>query len=193
MRRKEGDKYSLILEAAIRVFHNEGFDKAQVAAIASDAGVATGSVYLYFKSKNDLLDSLFSRFWQAMLEQYDALHAVHPKEFIRELLSLFFDHIAADPAFTVVYLKEHHRFLAHKENEGYNAYVRCLEIGADVFERGVKMGCFRSGMNQDLARSFLFGGLRSSLEFAIANPKIPLKDVRSQMLQLALAAIEVDV
>ena len=63
MRKKEGDKYSLILDAATRVFCKVGFDRAQVATIAADGGVATGSVYLYFRSKEEILDRIFDPFF----------------------------------------------------------------------------------------------------------------------------------
>src|SRR6516164_3013063 len=53
------DKRERILEAAVRVFAQEGFYNAKVARIAEAAGVADGTIYLYFKSKDDLLISLF--------------------------------------------------------------------------------------------------------------------------------------
>src|SRR2546430_7033936 len=55
----EGGKRSRILDAAVRVFAEKGFYGARVAEIAREAGVADGTIYLYFKSKDDLLISLF--------------------------------------------------------------------------------------------------------------------------------------
>src|SRR3954465_11669142 len=52
-------KRERILEAAVKVFAAEGFYNAKVAQIAEQAGVADGTIYLYFKSKDDLLISLF--------------------------------------------------------------------------------------------------------------------------------------
>src|SRR5580704_102518 len=56
---RKSDKRSLILEAAVRVFAERGFYNARVSDIADAAGVADGTIYLYFKSKDDLLISLF--------------------------------------------------------------------------------------------------------------------------------------
>ena len=50
-----GDKRDAILRAAIRIFARSGFFSAQVADVARTAGVAAGTVYLYFRSKDDLL------------------------------------------------------------------------------------------------------------------------------------------
>lgn len=54
-----GDKRERILEAAERIFARHGFFHARVSEIAREAGVADGTIYLYFKSKDDLLISLF--------------------------------------------------------------------------------------------------------------------------------------
>src|SRR5512146_3333589 len=57
----KADKRDAILRAAIDVFADRGFFNAQVADVARAAGVAAGTVYLYFKSKDDLLVSIFDR------------------------------------------------------------------------------------------------------------------------------------
>src|SRR5437868_1277393 len=54
-----GDKRERILAAAERIFARHGFFAARVSEIAKEAGVADGTIYLYFKSKDDLLISLF--------------------------------------------------------------------------------------------------------------------------------------
>src|SRR5688500_20153568 len=56
-----GDKREAILRAAISVFAHNGYFNSKVADIASEAGVADGTVYLYFKSKEDILHSIFDR------------------------------------------------------------------------------------------------------------------------------------
>ena len=56
-----GDKREAILRAAISVFAHNGYFNSKVADIAREAGVADGTVYLYFKSKEDILHSIFDR------------------------------------------------------------------------------------------------------------------------------------
>ena len=56
-----GDKREAILRAAITVFAHNGYFNSKVADIAREAGVADGTVYLYFKSKEDILHSIFDR------------------------------------------------------------------------------------------------------------------------------------
>ena len=53
------DKRTLITEAAVEVFAEKGFHQARISDIAKRAGVADGTIYLYFKNKDDLLLSVF--------------------------------------------------------------------------------------------------------------------------------------
>lgn len=63
------DKRRLILDAAVKVFAREGFYGCRVADIADEAGVAYGLVYHYFRSKDEILDTLFLERWGLMLEE----------------------------------------------------------------------------------------------------------------------------
>ena len=63
------EKRRLILDAAVRVFAREGFHGCRVADIADEAGVAYGLVYHYFRSKDEILDTLFLERWDLMLEE----------------------------------------------------------------------------------------------------------------------------
>ena len=62
------DKRRVILDAAVRVFAREGFHSCRVSDIANEAGVAYGLVYHYFKSKDQVLDTLFLERWDVLLE-----------------------------------------------------------------------------------------------------------------------------
>jgi TetR/AcrR family transcriptional regulator, fatty acid metabolism regulator protein len=57
--RRTGDKHQVILDAAVKTFARAGYHRTRVADIAREAGVADGTVYIYFKSKEDILVSLF--------------------------------------------------------------------------------------------------------------------------------------
>src|SRR6185295_13232234 len=65
------DKRRQILDAAIRVFARQGFHATRVADIADEAGVAYGLVYHYFKSKDEVLNELFSERWSLLLAAID--------------------------------------------------------------------------------------------------------------------------
>src|SRR5678815_5268820 len=94
--RNGGDKRERILAAAERIFARHGFFAARVSEIAKEAGVADGTIYLYFKSKDDLLISLFEqRMTQVNEALRKAIDGVPPRDqlhaFIRAYLQLVHD------------------------------------------------------------------------------------------------------
>src|SRR5215467_2574281 len=128
--RDRADKRERILAAAERVFAKNGFFAARVSEIAKDAGVADGTIYLYFKSKDDLLISLFeSRMKQVieMLERVtdgkppvEALHA-----FIRAYLELIHDEPEAAEVLTIE-LRQSSKFMKEYANPQFADFLRML-------------------------------------------------------------------
>src|SRR5689334_13330688 len=88
-----GDKRDAILRAAIRTFARSGFFGAQVADVARTAGVAAGTVYLYFRSKDDLLVSIFERVMTDAIAEGRAVLAgvTDPIERLRRIAHLHLD------------------------------------------------------------------------------------------------------
>ena len=64
----QGEKPRQILEAAVRAFARKGYHACRVGEIAEEAGVAYGLVYHYFRSKDEVLDTLFLERWNVMLD-----------------------------------------------------------------------------------------------------------------------------
>jgi len=71
MRVKEGNKERDIIVAAVKIFASMGYHNAKISKIAETAGVATGSVYVYFKNKEDVLLKIFSDLWNKMYDELD--------------------------------------------------------------------------------------------------------------------------
>ena len=186
MRTKSGDKRQCILEAATRIFAREGFDGAKVSSIATEAGVATGSVYLYFQGKEDILDSLFHNFWDALQKAMQNIAHIGPMERIRDQLALFFDHLSQDRALACVYLRDHHRFTDRKP-VGIEAYESCLSMGVEAYRRATSNPPDPSRFA--LSLGILFGGVRASLEYWLNHDDLPLETIREHMLTMAMAGV----
>lgn len=190
MRRKEGDKANEILNASIRIFARDGFDKAQVSAIAAEAGVGTGSIYLYFGGKEDILHCLFSRFWEQLAKTMQSLQQPDPLFRMNDQLGLFFDSLVENRDLSKIYLRDHHRFLETHTAKGVGWYQTCLDLGrtafAEMVERGGKRAFDKASL--DLSQAFLFGGVRSALEFWLDGTLAAAK-VRSHMQTMAMASI----
>jgi TetR/AcrR family transcriptional regulator, fatty acid metabolism regulator protein len=156
-----GDKRDAILRAAIRTFARSGFFSAQVADVARTAGVAAGTVYLYFRSKDDLLVSIFERVMsEAIAEGRAALAGiVDPLERLRRIAHLHLDRLGRDRDLAIVFqveLRQTTKFMERFSNTLLRDYLGILR---DVIAEGQAAGVVRPGINPTLAAKVLFGAL----------------------------------
>src|SRR4051794_41655733 len=102
------EKRRLILDAAVRVFARQGFHTCRVADIADEAGVAYGLVYHYFRSKDEVLDTLSPERWNVLLDvirELDARDAA-PREKLHAITSFIVDSYRHDPDLMKVIIVE---------------------------------------------------------------------------------------
>ena len=102
------EKRRVILDAAVRVFARQGFHTSRVSDIADEARVAYGLVYHYFKSKDEILDTLFLQRWDVMLDaivQADATQRA-PREKLGAIAAFIVDSYRHDPELMKVIIVE---------------------------------------------------------------------------------------
>jgi TetR/AcrR family fatty acid metabolism transcriptional regulator len=155
------DKRDAILRAAIRVFADRGFFGAQVADVARQAGVAAGTVYLYFRSKDDLLVSIFERTVRdAIAEGRAVLDEVSdPIERLRRIARLHLGRLGRDRHLAIVFqveLRQSTKFMKQFSSTGVREY---LGIIRDVIAAGQESGLVRRDVNPTIAAKILFGAL----------------------------------
>ena len=102
------DKRRLILDAAVRVFARQGFNGCRVSDIADEAGVAYGLVYHYFRSKDEVLDTLFLERWNVLLEAIRETDRqdISPREKLYAIASFIVDSYRHDPDLMKVIIVE---------------------------------------------------------------------------------------
>jgi TetR/AcrR family transcriptional regulator, fatty acid metabolism regulator protein len=158
---RRADKRDQILQAATRIFARDGFFNAQVADVARDAGVAAGTVYLYFKGKDDLLVSLFERTMRGAIDEARAaLEGVtDPVERLRRIAKQHLHRLGADRDLAVVFQVEFRqttKFMARFSETRLREYLGLIR---DAFVDGQHRGLFRADINPTLAAKVLFGAL----------------------------------
>ncbi|MCY4637671.1 MAG: TetR/AcrR family transcriptional regulator [Acidobacteria bacterium] len=156
-----GDKRTAILNAATRVFARRGFFNAQVADVAREAGVAAGTVYLYFRSKDDLLTSIFEKSMTRALEEADrALAGVtDPVERLRRLARVHLGGLGSRRDLAIVFqveLRQSTKFMERFSAAQLRTYLDHLR---DAVRAAQEAGVFRTDLNATLAAKAIFGAL----------------------------------
>lgn len=173
------DKRQLILEAATHVFAERGFFAAQVADIARRAGIAAGTVYLYFKNKDDLLTSLFDRTMQdAIRDGREALESVvDPADRLRRIARLHLERLGRDRDLAVVFqveLRQSTKFMARLSATRLRSY---LGIIRDTIAEGQSQGVFRATVPPTLGAKMFFGALdEMATNWILSDRKYALVD-----------------
>jgi TetR/AcrR family fatty acid metabolism transcriptional regulator len=156
-----GAKRDAILRAAIDVFAERGFFNAQVADVARAAGVAAGTVYLYFRGKDDLLVSIFERTMREALarvrESID--ETADPAEQLRRFARLHLGGLGRDRNLAVVFqveLRQSTKFMERFSSTFLRDYLGMIR---DVIEQGQRTGQFRADLKATVAAKVFFGVL----------------------------------
>jgi TetR/AcrR family fatty acid metabolism transcriptional regulator len=155
------DKRETILRAAIDVFAGRGFFNAQVADVARAAGVAAGTVYLYFRGKDDLLVSIFERTMREAIADGRACVAPlgDPVAQLREIARVHLDRMGRDRSLAVVFQVELRQSTKFMERFSATLLREYLGVIRGIIVSGQASGAFRGGINPTLAAKLFFGGL----------------------------------
>jgi len=154
-------KYQRILDAAISVFAEQGFFQSTIAQIAKEAGVADGTIYLYFKNKDDILvqfyqyktRQIFERFREAVSKPATA------EEKLRCLIRVHLQEFQKDRNMAIVYQAETHqnRTLGTELIKEMSKMYR--DLISEVVELGQEEGSIRRDLYMGLVKRFINGAV----------------------------------
>ena len=145
MRVKEGNKEKDILDAAVKVFAQKGYHTAKITDIAKEAGVAAGSVYLYYENKEDLLLKIFEQLWRTLykgLKEVSDIQSISPVEKIESMVDLLFDIFAQNPSLAIVFVNEQNRLLLTTDGAFIKFHDDFLELGENFLKEGIEQKYF---------------------------------------------------
>lgn len=164
-------KYRQIIDAAIVVIAENGYHQAQVSKIAKQAGVADGTIYLYFKNKEDILISVFSDKMSVFTEslQYIIKTESSSEAKLGRMIENHFNVLASDSYLAVVTqleLRQSNKALRQKINAILKEYLKLLD---EILIEGMVNGEFNPTMDVRLARSMVFGTIDEIITTWIMN------------------------
>lgn len=191
----QADRRTRILDAAVGVFAQRGFDRARVSDIARSAGVADGTIYLYFKNKDDLLIRLFEERINPVINQLDD-HVSHsgddPRRQLLALVEGYLAGVGDDPQMATLIttqVRQSHEFMTSYSNEPLKRFMAIVER---IFRAGQRDGIFRTDVDVGTLRWMVWGALDA---FALAwiaggrNNKTVLKRDAEQLAAVLLRGL----
>ena len=154
-------KYDRILESAIKVFARKGFHKSRISEIAAEAEVADGTIYLYFKNKDDILIRLFENSLEQIIadlraeigKENDALRK------LRRFIKMHLDLVNKNPNLAVVLqveLRQSNKFMKEYEPTRFIDYLNLI---AEIIREGQAQGVIRPDVAPGIVKRALFGAL----------------------------------
>ena len=186
------DKREAILRAATRVFAESGYFNSKVADIARVAGVADGTVYLYFKSKEDILHSIFERNTSEAIEEgREELRKIEdPREKLRRIARHHLERLGSDRDLAVVFqveLRGSTKFMEAFSAAGLAEYLHLIR---EVFEEGQRAGLFRADLNAKLVAKILFGALdEMATNWILSKRRYKLAPMADEVLDIFLNGV----
>lgn len=171
MKNNNKPKYNLIIEAAVDVIAENGYHASQVSKIAKKAGVADGTIYLYFKNKEDILVSVFEEKMGQFIEHIAS--AIKEKDNASEklltLIEMHFEQLAANHHLAIVTqleLRQSNLSLRQQINRVLKPYLGVID---ETVKEGIQQNLFRHDINVPLMRQMIFGALDETVTNWVMN------------------------
>ena len=186
------DKREAILRAATRVFARNGYFNSKVADIAREAGVADGTVYLYFKSKEEILHSIFDRSVdEAITEGRKQLAEItDAREKLRRIALLHLERLGADRDLAIVFQVELRGSTKFMEEFSAAGFAEYLELIRSTFAEGQQAGMFRPELNAKVVAKILFGALdEMATNWILSKRRYKLAPMADQVLDIFLNGV----
>src|SRR5215510_65498 len=154
-------KYEAILRAAARVFAQSGYFNAKVSDVARTAGVADGTVYLYFKNKDDVLTSIFGWAMEEFITRAksELSEMDDPREKLRRFAHLHFLLLERERDIAIVFQIELRQSTKFMEQFSTTHLAQYLQMLREIIEEGQRIEIFRKQLNSKVVAKFLFGAL----------------------------------
>jgi TetR/AcrR family fatty acid metabolism transcriptional regulator len=184
---EKNHKYHQILEAAVKVFARQGFHQSTVAQIAKEAGVADGTIYLYFKNKDDILVQFFSYRTKQVFESFrgEVDRAEASSDKLRNLVRRHLAEFQRDRDGAVVYQVETHQSSRLAEAQIREMSQMYRDLISEIVEQGQQEGTIRKDLYVGLVKRFVIGAvdevintwLHSNEEYDLVSMADPLVEL----------------
>jgi len=188
------DKRTAILKAATSVFAEKGFFNSKVADIAAAAGIADGTVYLYFKSKDEILHSIFDRAMAEFIDEgkRELERLKSPESRLSKIAELHLARLGADRDMAIVFqveLRGSTKFMREFSAAGFSDY---LDIIKKTIEDGQNDGLFRKDIKPIVAAKIFYGSLDEMVtNWILSKKSYPLAPMAGEVMKIFFGGVMV--
>jgi TetR/AcrR family transcriptional regulator, fatty acid metabolism regulator protein len=189
LKNNQKPKYKQIIDAAVITIAENGYHQCQVSKIAKQAGVADGTIYLYFKNKEDILISLFKEKMQQFIQNLSEIIA-GKNTAAEKLLLLVENHfriLSEDHALAIVTqleLRQTNKELRLKINDILKGYLQLID---NILEEGIQNGEFAPALDIRLTRQMIFGTMdETATNWVMNDHKYDLVSLAPKIHQLLI-------
>jgi TetR/AcrR family fatty acid metabolism transcriptional regulator len=192
---KNNDKYHRILEAAIKIFADQGFFLSTISQIAKEAGVADGTIYLYFKNKDDILIHFFNYKARQIFDRFkkDVEGVQGAIEKLRSLVHRHLDEFQRDRNMAVVYQVEIHQRRRLIEPQIKEMSKMYLNIITEIVEQGQEEGSLRKDLYVGLVKRYIIGAIDEVINTWLhSDGQYDLSSMADPLVDLFIKGIGVD-
>ncbi|HSW36425.1 MAG TPA: TetR/AcrR family transcriptional regulator [Candidatus Limnocylindrales bacterium] len=193
MAKRTGTKFFVILEAAVKTFAQTGYHRTRVADIARHAGVADGTVYIYFESKEDILISLFQDLMARFVDELNSELSRHQSA-NDKLAAIITYHLTTlgnrpDQAkVTQIELRQIDPSINNGISKPLLSYFRLIE---EVINEGKEQGLYRQNLNTRTARKVIFGAVDEMVTcWVMSNKPYDLSALSDSVFELLVKGLE---
>ena len=186
------DKREAILRAATKVFAGNGYFNSKVSDIAGAAGIADGTVYLYFKSKDDILHSIFDRAMAEFIAEgkQELAKLDDPVAKLRRIAELHLGKLGADRDMAIVFqveLRGSTKFMQEFSAAGFAEYLDIIRVTIDD---GQRAGVFRDDIKPIVCAKILYGALDEMVtNWILSKHRYPLEPMANEVLKIFFGGI----
>ena len=181
------DKREAILRAAVKVFAQKGFFNSKVADVAKEAGIADGTVYLYFKSKDEILHSVFDRAMDEFISEgkREIAEIAEPEKKLRRIARLHLERLSADRDLAIVFQVELRGSTKFMEEFSGGGFAEYLDIIRQTIAEGQRQGVFRKDLKPVVCAKILYGALDEMVtNWILSKKSYPLAPMADEILKV---------
>lgn len=182
--KKDQPKYHQIIEAAVEIIAENGYHSSQVSKIAKKANVADGTIYLYFKNKEDILISVFKEKMGEFIAEIESAisHQTTVSDKLLTLIQVHYEQFIQSPYLAIVAQLEIRQSKPELRYEINNVLKSYLNVIDAIINEGIEKGEIRADVNPKLIRQMIFGTIDETITTWV---------MKSQRYDLAAQAKEI--